>query len=56
MVNNYTILSSSPSNKLSPKSQNEISKGKSKAITLQAWTGPEGCRRLRLSDFKTIGT
>jgi hypothetical protein len=27
-----------------------------KAITLQAWTGPEGFRRLRLPDFKTIGT
>jgi len=27
-----------------------------KAIPLQAWTGPEGCRRLRLPDFKTIGT
>jgi hypothetical protein len=27
-----------------------------KAISLQAWTGPEGCRRLRLPDFKTIGT
>jgi len=22
----------------------------------QAWTGPEGSRRLRLPDFKTIGT
>jgi hypothetical protein len=31
-------------------------KGKGKAIPLQAWTGPEGSRRLRLSDFKTIGT
>ena len=29
---------------------------KSKAIPLQAWTGPEGSRRLRLSDFKKIGT
>jgi hypothetical protein len=27
-----------------------------KAIPLQAWTGPEGSRRLRLPDFKTIGT
>jgi len=26
-----------------------------KAIQLQAWTGPEGSRRLRLPDFKTIG-
>ena len=27
-----------------------------KAILLQAWTDPEGSRRLRLPDFKTIGT
>jgi len=26
------------------------------AVPLQAWTGPEGSRRLRLPDFKTIGT
>ena len=31
-------------------------KGKSKTILLQAWTGPEGSRRLRLPDFKTVGT
>jgi len=30
-------------------------KGKGKAIPLQAWTGPEGSRRLRLPHFKTIG-
>jgi len=30
--------------------------GKGKAIPLQAWTGPEGSRRLRFPDFKTIGT
>jgi hypothetical protein len=29
---------------------------KGKRIPLQAWTGPEGSRRLRLPDFKTIGT
>jgi len=27
-----------------------------KAIPLQAWTGPEGSRRLKLLDFKTVGT
>jgi hypothetical protein len=27
-----------------------------KAILLQTWTGPEGSRRLRLSDFKKIDT
>jgi hypothetical protein len=31
-------------------------KGKGKAIPLQAWTGPEGSSRLRLPDFKTVGT
>jgi hypothetical protein len=29
---------------------------KDKAIPLQAFTGSEGSRRLRLPDFKTIGT
>jgi hypothetical protein len=29
---------------------------KGKAIPLQAWTGPEGSRRLKLPDFKTDGT
>ena len=42
--------------------ENELSytsKAKSKAgkaIPLQAWTGPEGSRRLRLPDFKTLST
>jgi len=29
---------------------------KGKTIPLEAWTGPEGSRSLRLPDFKTIGT
>jgi hypothetical protein len=29
---------------------------KGKAIPLQAWTGPQGSRRVRLPDFKTINT
>jgi len=29
--------------------------GKAKVIPLQTWIGPEGFRRLRLPDFKTIG-
>jgi hypothetical protein len=33
-----------------------IYKSKGKAIPLQALTGPEGSRRLRLPDFKTIDT
>jgi hypothetical protein len=31
-------------------------KDKGKAIPLQAWRGPAGSRRLRLPDFKIIGT
>jgi len=31
-------------------------KGKGKETPLQAWTGPEGSRRLRFPDFKTMGT
>jgi hypothetical protein len=30
--------------------------GRGKAIPLQTWTGPEGSRRFRLPDFKTVGT
>jgi len=29
---------------------------KGKATPLQAWTGPEDCRRLRLLEFMTVGT
>jgi len=29
---------------------------KGEAVPLQAWTGPEGSRRLRLPDLKTIST
>ena len=28
-------------------------KGKGKAVPLQAWSGPEGSRKLRFPDFKT---
>jgi len=31
----------------------QMSKGK--AILVQAWTGPDGSRRLRLLDFQTTG-
>ena len=33
-----------------------LGKGKAKAIPSQAWDDPEGSRRLRLPDFKTIDT
>jgi len=36
------------------KEERNIVKGR--AIPLQAWTGPEGSRWLRLPDFKTVGT
>ena len=31
-----------------------ISKGKGKAVLLQAWSGPEGSRKLRFPDFMTM--
>ena len=34
----------------------DTEKGEGKAIRLQAWTGSEDSRRLRLPDFKTVGT
>jgi hypothetical protein len=34
----------------------EVLSTKGKTIPLQTVTGPEGSRRLRLPDFKTIGT
>jgi len=30
--------------------------GKGKAISLQAWTDPEVSKRLRVPDFKAVGT
>jgi hypothetical protein len=33
-----------------------LCKGKGKAIPLHTWTDPEGFRRLRLPDFKTVNT
>jgi hypothetical protein len=44
---------------LNLKLQNCVKKSKKcrgKSVPLQAWTGPEGSRRLRLQDFKTLGT
>jgi hypothetical protein len=49
----YKILSNILPSRLIPYAE-EIIKGK--AIPLQAWTCPEGSRRFRLPDFKTIGT
>jgi len=33
--------------------KNKIHKGKGKAVLLQAWSGPEGSRKLRFLDFMT---
>jgi len=41
-------------NILAKTSSRNVKKGK--AIPLQAWTGPEGSRRMRLPNFKTIDT
>ena len=35
---------------------NSLDSKNGKAIPIQAWTGPEGSGRLRLPDFKTVGT
>ena len=32
---------------------NKLIKGKGKSVPLQAWSGPEGSRKLRFSDFMT---
>jgi 3'-phosphoadenosine 5'-phosphosulfate sulfotransferase (PAPS reductase)/FAD synthetase len=37
-------------------SQNVAKHVKGKAIPLHAWIGPEGSRRLRLPEFKIVGT
>jgi len=39
-----------------PRKELPVKKGKGKAIPLQAWTGPEGSKRLRLPDFNTVDT
>jgi hypothetical protein len=50
-INNYTeIIAISSSRSIT------FLYGKGKSIPLQAWTDPEGSRRLRLPDFKTLGT
>jgi len=38
------------------RSRAETSNKKDKAMPLQTWTGPKDFRKLRLPDFKTIGT
>ena len=54
----YMFRSYRPSsgNKIYGLKHKYVCRDKGKAIPLQAWTGPEGSRTLRLPDFKTIGT
>jgi hypothetical protein len=47
------IISSSSISSSNSSSANSSSKGK--AIRVQAWTGPEFSRRLRLQDLQTFG-
>ena len=39
---------------LHPLKDNMYVKGKGKAVPLQAWSGPEGSRKLRFPDFMTM--
>jgi hypothetical protein len=50
----HDTTSSSQINKTDSTTIYNSSKGK--AIPLQVWTGPEGSRRLRIPDCKTITT
>jgi hypothetical protein len=43
-------------NKLDPEADLRLQLSPILSFPLQTWTGPDGSRRLRLSDFKTIGT
>ena len=57
VLNNVMIFTPKMCNLVTRSSVSDfLSTVKGKAIPLQAWTGPEGSRRLRLPDFKTIGT
>jgi hypothetical protein len=53
---NFTMRHKITVKKVNTSANRNNSKAKGKAIPLQAWTGPEGFRRLRLPDFKTIDT
>jgi len=50
------LFSSSSSRRRRRSRRSRRRRDKGKVIPLQVWTGPEGCRRLRLPDFKTFGT
>jgi hypothetical protein len=52
---NFFASDKAPLDNLISKKFQRVLTEKGKAIPLQAWTGPEDSRRLRLPDFKTIG-
>jgi len=54
-MNSLEFSTDKPCGLGSTKPLTEMSNVEGKAIPLQAWTGPEGSRRLSLPDFKTIG-
>jgi hypothetical protein len=51
----YDVQVSAPphTNKQTNKQTNAVKAGKGKVVPLQAWTGPEGSRKLRFPDFVT---
>jgi hypothetical protein len=54
----YLVLASHNTHKLRVPDTKQLSdkaggKGKGKAVPLQAWSGPEGSRKLRLADYMT---
>jgi hypothetical protein len=53
-VQQVTELTATTNNAI--QQQQPVTFGEVKASPLEAWLGPEGSRRLRLSDFKAIGT
>jgi hypothetical protein len=52
----YTVNGASKMTVSKPRLADSNLGSKGKAIPLQALTGPEGSRRLKLPDFKTFGS
>jgi len=53
MDNKYIIISLSSTYREKCVHHLGVHKGKGKAVPIQAWTGPEGSRKLRFPDFVT---
>ena len=52
----YRIAFTNIINLNKPKLYNTCSKGKGKAVPLQAWTGPEGSYEVKVPRFRDNGT